>query len=462
MGRKCLNWVLMLVLLLFTALYVRAASDDANIYFNAGTEKYLQGNFTESIDNLEKAQALDPGNTKIKEFMVKILLEAGTQNHMTRNYRQAFIYLDKAHKLDPENAKVTEMYTLTKSLLNPSAEKVAPKEAVGTPVQKSIEKKRTDSILMEEAAAARQQLRAAAVQQNAQKVRTQADEFAQKVQQGGKGAVMFDLARLKEWHIWSFIYLLLGTSLATIILFIMWLFSSRELNNYKRQFSGMEQDMKNAVENANTYKVELEKAKESVKYEHQIREKLQKELTEIVNKDEQHMKTVLDLKTKDMEEKVRAEIAVKMRSAGGQKEHFINHQQERFMKYVSDTSAPEETESDPVLASARERIALMAQNLYEYAPGAAVDFIKKMVKSENPSIRTNIVQALANIARVETLEMLFDLYNDSDQRVKREVLRNLKSLNQKIATGALSLDAAIAAKVKLLINEEKDRGEWIF
>ena len=92
------------------------------------------------------------------------------------------------------------------------------------------------------------------------------------------------------------------------------------------------------------------------------------------------------------------------------------------MKYVSDTSAPEEAETDPVLASARERIALMAQNLYEYAPSAAVDFITKMVKNDNPSIRTNIVQALANIAKPETFEMLFELYNDNDLHVKREVL----------------------------------------
>ncbi len=150
MSRNCL---IITACLLLSAAFVWASSDDANIYFNAGTEKYLQGNFTESIENLEKAQALDPGNGKIKEFMVKILLEAGTQNHMTRNYRQAYIYLEKAHKLDPDNPKVTEMFTLTKSLLNPTAEKIAPKEPVAAPAQKNIEKKKSESALMEEAGA---------------------------------------------------------------------------------------------------------------------------------------------------------------------------------------------------------------------------------------------------------------------------------------------------------------------
>ena len=74
----------------------------------------------------------------------------------------------------------------------------------------------------------------------------------------------------------------------------------------------------------------------------------------------------------------------------------------------------------------------MAQNLYEYAPGTAVDFMTKMARNENPLIRTNIVQALANISKPETLELLFELYDDSDMQVKREVLKNLKLLNQKI------------------------------
>ncbi len=278
----------------------------------------------------------------------------------------------------------------------------------------------------------------------------------------GKGPVVFDPARLKEWQIWFFILLLLGTSLSTVILFTMWLYRSREAKNYMRQFIGMEEDLRSAVENSNSCRVELEKAKESIKYEHQIAENLQNELKETNKKDEQRIKMAIELKTKETEERVKSEMVAKMRTDGGQKEHFINHQQERFMKYISDTSTPEEAESDPVLASARERIALMAQNLYEYAPVAAVDFIKKMVKSDNPSIRTNIVQALANIARQETFEMLFDLYNDSDPRVKREVLRNLKSLNQKIMAGTLTLDSKLGSKIKLLINEEKDRGEWIF
>ena len=74
------------IFLLFAFLWIalpgalRGASDEGNVYFNAATENYLQGNFTTAIENLEKAQAAEPENPKIKNFMVKILLEAATQN----------------------------------------------------------------------------------------------------------------------------------------------------------------------------------------------------------------------------------------------------------------------------------------------------------------------------------------------------------------------------------------------
>jgi HEAT repeat protein len=144
----------------------------------------------------------------------------------------------------------------------------------------------------------------------------------------------------------------------------------------------------------------------------------------------------------------------------GQKEKFVQHQEEKFTKYVNDIATPE-AEADPILASARDRIALMAQNLYEYAPGAAVEFITKIAKNENPLIRTNIVQALANIAKPETFDLLFELYDDSDLRVKREVLRNLKILNQRVLTGEITVEEPVAEEINALLTQEKGKGEWI-
>jgi hypothetical protein len=267
---------------------------------------------------------------------------------------------------------------------------------------------------------------------------------------------------MNQWHFFALIFLLLGASLLSVIFFLMWLYRSREAANYMRQFIGMEEDLKNAVESANSCRIELEKSRESLRYERQISENLQKELREAGKNSEEKIRAEIELKTREAESKVRAKLWGRMNGDGAQKEHFITHQQERFMKYVSDTSSPEESEEDSILSSARERIALMAQNLYEYSPSAAVEFIAKMARNDNPAIRTNIVQALANIAKPETFEMLFELYSDKDQRVKREVLRNLKALNQKISAGSISVGPETAEKVKFLLTEEKDKGEWIF
>ena len=104
--------------------FFSASSGEANVYFNAATKKYLHGDFTEALINLEKAHDLDPNNDKIKEFTVKILLEAASQNRLKKNYQQANEYLDKAITLDPNNPKVQEM----DKLLNPSKMRTAEKE----------------------------------------------------------------------------------------------------------------------------------------------------------------------------------------------------------------------------------------------------------------------------------------------------------------------------------------------
>jgi len=460
MERKMYGSLLLLFFLACTPVLCGAASDDANVYFNAGTEKYLQGNITESVENLEKAQALDPDNGKIKQFMVKILLEAATQDHLTRNYRQAYVYLEKAKKLDPDNQKVLEMYKLTQGLLYPVDEKEAQREK--STRRENIAEVKLNEKIAGEAAAARIESASALRQDRQLKLPDPSVAIPVKNQAIQKGALLFDSALIKDWRIWLFVILFLLSSLSSVIFLILFLFKTREAASYKGRLNGYENELKTTVEKRNDYLIELEKARESIKYEQLAAGKLQKDLKDINKKDELHIEMALDQRSKEIEKKVRSEIYGKFKSEDGQRENFINHQQERFLKYISDTSTPAEAETDPVLSSARERIALMAQNLYEYAPGAAVDFITKMARSENPSIRTNIVQALANIAKPETFELLFELYNDVDLRVKREVLRNLKQLNQKIGSGAVFIEAPAAEKIKYLIEIEKVRGEWIF
>jgi len=98
--------------------YAVSASDEEEIqvYRNAGTEKYVKGDYDGAVQELEKAYKIDTGNAKIKEFIVRILVEAGTQRYMKREYPQALPYLEKARTYGLENAKLNDLYRVTLDL----------------------------------------------------------------------------------------------------------------------------------------------------------------------------------------------------------------------------------------------------------------------------------------------------------------------------------------------------------
>ncbi|MBN1823699.1 MAG: tetratricopeptide repeat protein [Endomicrobiales bacterium] len=434
--------VLLLVLLPYA---VFSQSEEAEVYFNAGTEKYLQGNFTEAVENLEKAQALDPKNTKIKELMVKILLEGATQNHISRNYRQAMIYLEKARALDPGNRKVDEMYKLTRELLNPTEEKIIKREKKPDKIPQGTmdaEKQNKEAVTKQAAKTARQVR---------EKKKAQADSIKKKVK---KYEAPGPPAAGKKGHMLS--PAVIAAAIALFFLALC-LYSVVVISGLKRRISGMKADIRNFKDEKNNLVIELEKFKERLKYEHQMVENLTADIKESNKIQEEHINREIDNYKRHLEMKYRSDMIKKQKPLA---DEFMQYHQKTFENVLSETSEPI-GESEPALDSARERIALMAQNLYEYAPGAATDFVNRMVKNENPLIRTNIVQALAYIARPETLEILFKMYNDKDLRVKREVLKNLKMLKQKAAAGAIYLKPEALEKVNALLEQEKSKGEWI-
>jgi tetratricopeptide (TPR) repeat protein len=110
----------------------------------------------------------------------------------------------------------------------------------------------------------------------------------------------------------------------------------------------------------------------------------------------------------------------------------------------------------------REKISLMALNLYEFNPGEALNFLSNMAKNTNPAIRSNVIQALATIANPETIEILFNLYADSDPKVKGEALKSIKDLETKIDKEEVKIDPVLQHKIKYTIANEKSKKEWIF
>jgi hypothetical protein len=182
---------------------------------------------------------------------------------------------------------------------------------------------------------------------------------------------------------------------------------------------------------------------------------LREELKERSRREDEWMTTQMEQRSRELEQQARQELPGRRES-----DDFLQQQEKKFMEYLGEESAVSD-QSSPALESARERIAIMAENLYEYAPLMAADFLQKMAANENPLIRANVIHALGRIAKPETIEMLFSLFADPDLRVRREVLKALKTLNQKILSRAVFIDPDIAHRIAAFIEQEKQRGEWI-
>ena len=133
--------IILLVILFLLAFPHHAAASEVEIYFNAGVEKYLQGDYSNAINNLEKALDFEPENNSIKKFLLKIFIEAATQYSLEHKYSEAMSYLEKAKKRFPDDRKIDELYRVTKGILsqyNPAKYKISivEPEITKTPVKK--------------------------------------------------------------------------------------------------------------------------------------------------------------------------------------------------------------------------------------------------------------------------------------------------------------------------------------
>lgn len=441
-----------------TMIYA-ASSEEFEIYFHAGTEKYLKGSFTESIEMLEKAQAIEPNNLKIKEFMTKILLEAATNEHMTHNYPQAFEYLKKAMKISPENPRVQEMYQLTESLLTPQNTKAGKASKISqTAAQEQIkEEKEKPEPKKTEPKEVRQPKKQDEKKPYTPKPAVISKNLERSVD-GDYGEYQRQNPKKQDNSllIWATITTVL--LVVTLVLLAVKSFTSSSL---KKKIDQLERKIADSNEENRNARFELDKIKEKLKYEHQITEQSQKELKESNSREKERIQAELELRSRKLEEKIRSEMTERTSKKYDPRDAFLHQQQAKFLEYVDDSSSIDEV-SSPAIESSRERISVMAQNLYEYAPAAAIDFLSKMASNPNPLIRSNVVRALAGISSSETFNILFNLSSDPDQRVKREVLKNFKNIIQQVVSGTKYLEPEIKEKIKTILNNERLKGEWVF
>ncbi|MEW6040091.1 MAG: HEAT repeat domain-containing protein [Elusimicrobiota bacterium] len=386
------------------------ASEQSDLYFNAATEKYLQGDYKKALENIELLLANEPENQRAKKFGEKIVIEAATNLNLLRKYQEAMLIIEKGKKISPENENILEIERITKEILSPK-EKSKSEIPLSVPLSVTPLKEEVSSIKIvidkHKTPAAKKEaepvLKTTPVRVRPEEVKPQSV-----VKEKEDGFLM-----------------LISVVFFTVILVLMVVFWVI-LNRLKKQFEVQKKIIEDNFEATNAaLKNEIEGLKRNSFSTPEItRPIIKKEVMKFaIKKDEEHLKEFVD-QTKSIKEDVFIE----------------SHELERI----------------------RERIAIKVMGLNEISQGAAIRFLRELISSDDPIVRANAPCALAAISSTEAIDILIDMSNDDDEKVKREVLKHLKSISIKLQSGSIKLPDDYKNKIKEAIKLQIEEGDWIF
>ncbi len=409
---------------------------DIELYYNVAVEKYVQNDYEKTIEYMEKIYLISQ-EQKYKNFIVKVLYEAANKEYMIRNYSKAFEYLEKSKKYTQTDERINQLKVVLQDLLSKQQQEVKMLKSKFVSEQKP-EEKVSDDIKKETKSLEKK------VVANPISEKVKPEVVPEKEEKN------FSVKNNKNIYVWIIIIqLLIFLILSTIIFFIK--LTNQKLNNtiknYEIKISLLEKEkiklqqtnldllskVEKYKENEDLYKKNLDDYKNEIKEKMEQINLLQKQLIDLTSKP-------------------------KMVSYGI--DNFLQKKHKEIIGYITENPKEEQSEFD--IEASRSRIALMLKNLYELNPSKALESIVNLATNKNPMIRINIVQGLIEIATEETFNILLNLYSDPDERVRREVIKRLWILKQKIDNNAIVLNDNIKSKVIEIVQYEKRKGEWIF
>ena len=405
-------------ILTIAAVGIIAASELSDLYMNAATEKYLQGDYMSAVENLEMLLAAEPGNAKAKKFAEKIVIEAATNLNLTHNYKEALKILAKGRKISPENEKIAELEKITENILAP------------LPVLKKdnpVSEPPRAPVLQEPAAVAAPAVLPApeALQAGSPVVRARPlvvpARPAEKTRVVEKVNAPPPAAPVNN--------VIPAVYIAVVFVIILALVSALFFANQNR------------------LKKQISEQKEMIEKNFAL-------VNETIKKSAEN--------TAALSQKSAAPPA----SAETQKsavKPFIKKGTARIMELVEKT--PELTEEVfmgyPELEEKRERIAHEVLSFYKTSREAAFKFLISLKENPDPAARANAPRALAAIGAEEAIKLLIDMLNDPDEKVKREVLKNLKAMLDRAAKGDLKINEYHFRLAGDALRKVLEDGSWI-
>lgn len=402
-------------------------SEEAAVYFNAATEIYLQGDYSRTVENLEKAVLLDPKSKQITDFLSRVIVEAGTHYNLTRNYKTAMNFLEKGRTLLPGDKRIEELYLITSDVLRRQKPELQIKKSTAPlspkDTQATIERTTRPAVPAPTAAPA-----------PTKRVRE-------------KPAPPPAITPAPTTEIPARLILLAGMAGAILlipsVLIILYIKNlKQEIKNFSKNF------MKNL---------------ESQGEMNEVSDGADPASFHSSNRTAGTGTAGLGTGTAGAVPPPKPVVRVPG-PPSFVPEVFFSSEREKLETIVFNNlpSTDNIFISDPKLDQIRDSIAIKCQSLYENSKETAMAFLKKMAGNPDGGIRANIVKGVVVICQPETLDILFSLLNDPDDRVKRETLKGLKILKKQIESGESALSDDYQKKVISLLQDEISSGNWIF
>lgn len=410
--------------------------EDIDVLYNAAVEKYIKNDYDKAVEYMEKIYSLKP-QQKYKNFLIRILTEAATNMYMKHNYKKAYEYTSKALKYAPENQQVNELHRILTDILN--------NQKVTTYTQPRTEKTLPSELQKTTTTVTKPQI----VQQKT-KPEKMSTEYTIKTATATVQQVVYVVDKKYKILFFLTIFVLFFTITG-------WIITQMKLNykikkELQKQIFDLQKENSNLNFELTQTKIELEKTKE--------REQLYKKYLEDYKKDsEEKIKLITELQNKFSQ--VYKDKTLQYLPQKPVTEQIFNRQKTELAHFVS--NPPKNIiESEYQLEIYREKIATMLKTLYEINPEKALITITQMVQDVNPFVRMNVAYALAEIANETTINLLLNLFNDDDVKVKQESLRQIIRLNNKIKNNEVVLSEELKSRITSLLNQEKLKGEWLF
>lgn len=436
------------------AQQVKEKKEEVEMYYNAAVEKYVKNDYEKAVEYMEKAYKIS-NEEKYRNFIIKVLYEAANKEYMMQNYIKALSFLEKGRSYTLENDAINQLYDIVKDLLSKQKVSFKKKEEEQKKVNNETLPQVKKEIPQEEKEKKKE--KKVSPSQVLPKVATEQRVLPKMEKPQTPSVVIIPVSsafrNISDSNKWLIIVL---SETIVFVLIIVLL-----LKKQKIKYDVIIQDLrvKNTSLEKEVYTLHQEKINlwaevENAKRNKDIYEKtisdIQKELRQKIELVEYLQKQLLEISTK--------QSVVNVPTT----ENVIEQKHKEIVGYIQENSIREDKSSEFEVESSRKRIAVMLKNLYSIDPSKAMASIFNMATDSNPTIRANIVLGLIEIGTAETFKILFKLYADPDARVRREVIKRLWLLKQRIDNKEVVLDKEIISKITEIIQLEKQKGEWLF